>query len=75
MSGNILLRLSSKQMDALDFFVSTEKRTRTDVIRDAIESYINRNKENEKAVNVFGLWKEKDNIDGMEYQERMRSEW
>jgi len=75
MSGNILLRLSSKQMDALDFFVSTEKRTRTDVIRDAIESYINRKKENEKAVNVFGLWKEKDNIDGMEYQERIRSEW
>jgi len=75
MSGNILLRLSSRQMDALDFFVSTEKRTRTDVIRDAIESYINRKKENEKAVNVFGLWKKRNNIDGMEYQERMRSEW
>jgi len=74
MSGNILLRLSSRQMDALDFFVSTEKRTRTDVIRDAIESYINRRKENEEEINVFGLWK-KHNIDGVEYQERIRSEW
>jgi len=76
MSGNILLRLSSREMDELDSFVNMEKRTRTDVIRDAIKTYIHRKKESDQIRNdVFGLWEKNNHIDGVEYQERMRSEW
>jgi len=74
MSGNILLRLSSRQMEALDLFVSVENKTRTDVIRNAIDFYIEKKKECGDKRSTFGLWKEK-NIDGIEYQERIRSEW
>jgi len=74
--NNILLRLSDKQMDELDFIVNAENRTRTDVIREAIEVYISHKKSNAKkqSKSVFGLWKGK-NIDGLDYQERIRSEW
>jgi len=71
--NSILLRLSDKQMDELDFIVKTQKKTRTEVIREAIEVYVSRKKSDEKDNNktVFGLWKDRD-IDGLEYQERMR---
>jgi len=74
--NSILLRLSDKQMDELDLIVKTQKKTRTEVIREAIEAYVSRKKTDEKnnKKTVFGLWKDRD-IDGLEYQERMRSEW
>jgi len=74
--NSILLRLSDKQMDELDFIVKIQKKTRTEVIREAIEAYVSRKKSDEKdnKKTVFGLWKDRD-IDGLAYQERMRSEW
>jgi len=74
--NSILLRLSDKQMNELDFIVKAQKKTRTEVIIEAIEAYVSRQKldEKENKQTVFGLWKDRD-IDGLEYQERMRSEW
>jgi len=75
--NSILLRLSDKQMDELDFIVNTENKTRTEVIRAAIEAYVLRKKsdvKNNTTKSAFGLWKERA-IDGLEYQQRMRSEW
>jgi len=74
--NSILLRLSDKQMDELDFIAKAQKKTRTEVIREAIEAYVSRKKsdESDNKKIVFGLWKDRD-IDGLEYQERMRSEW
>jgi len=74
--NSILLRLSDKQMDELDFIVNAESRTRTEIIREAIESYVSNKKRAAKKQNknAFGLWKDK-GIDGLDYQQRMREEW
>jgi len=74
---SLLLRISSQQMQELDFFADAQNRTRTDVIREAIGSYLAQHKEEgseKEAADVFGLWKGK-NIDALAYQQEMRSEW
>jgi len=74
--NSILLKLSDKQMDELDFVVNLENKSRADVIKEAIAAYIAQKQLANRKTNqeVFGLWKDK-NIDGLEYQQRMRSEW
>jgi len=74
--NSILLRLSDKQMDDLDFIVNAESRTRTEIIREAIESYVANKKivTKKQSKNAFGLWKDK-GVDGLDYQQRIRGEW
>jgi hypothetical protein len=53
--------------------VEVEQRPRAAVIRDAIEAYISQHKPMLGA-DAFGLWKSK-KVDGLEYQQELRSEW
>ncbi|MDN7697116.1 ribbon-helix-helix protein, CopG family [Burkholderia semiarida] len=71
--GRILVDLSDGQLDALAAIVETQHRPRAAIIRDAIDAYIALHK-HRLADDVFGLWKNR-TIDGLAYQEELRSEW
>ncbi|MDN7429275.1 CopG family transcriptional regulator [Burkholderia sp. AU16741] len=71
--SRILVDLSDGQLDALAVIVETQHRPRAAIIRDAIDAYIALNK-HRLADDVFGLWKDR-TIDGLAYQEELRSEW
>jgi hypothetical protein len=67
-----LVDISDKQIDALKAICKTKKLSRAEAIRQAIAAYIERNKPG--AVDAFGLWKNR-KVDGLRYQEQVRSEW
>jgi metal-responsive CopG/Arc/MetJ family transcriptional regulator len=71
--SRILVDLPDAQVEELAALVETEQRSRAAVIRDAIDAYIAQHKR-ALGADVFGLWKSK-KIDGLEYQQEMRSEW
>jgi metal-responsive CopG/Arc/MetJ family transcriptional regulator len=71
--SRILVDLPDTQVEELAVIVEAEQRPRAAVIRDAIEAYIAQHKPG-LAADVFGLWKGK-KIDGLEYQQELRSEW
>lgn len=67
-----LVDIPDKQIKDLMAICEAEKVSRAEVIRQAISLYL-KNKKLEE-VDVFGIWKDK-NVDGLAYQEQMRSEW
>lgn len=67
-----LVDIPDKQIKDLMAICEAEKVSRAEVIRQAISLYL-KNKKLEE-VDVFGIWKDK-NVDGLTYQEQMRSEW
>jgi DNA-binding phage protein len=71
--SRILIDLTESQLEALAKMVKAEQRPRASIIRDAIETYLSSHKP-ALAPDVFGLWKSK-KLDGLEYQQELRSEW
>lgn len=69
----ILIDANETQVAALDDLAKREKRPRAAVIRAAIDDYVARHKQN-RIKDGFGLWGDRA-IDGLEYQEKIRSEW
>ncbi|MDB5840819.1 MAG: hypothetical protein JWQ23_2771 [Herminiimonas sp.] len=67
-----LVDIPDRQIDDLSRICETKKVSRAEAIRQAIASYIEKNKPT--AADAFGLWKER-NVDGLKYQEEVRSEW
>lgn len=71
--SRILVDLPDAQVEELAVLVEAEQRSRAAVIRDAIDAYIAQHRRAPGA-DVFGLWKSR-KIDGLEYQQELRSEW
>lgn len=71
--SRILVDLPDAQIEALAIIAEAGQRSRAAVIREAIEAYVLQNKQGLGA-DVFGLWKSK-KVDGLEYQQELRSEW
>ncbi|MFA4938041.1 ribbon-helix-helix protein, CopG family [Brevundimonas intermedia] len=68
----ILVDANEAQVAALDDLAKLEQRPRAAVIRAAIDDYLARHRR--KGVQeAFGLWA--DGPDGLEFQEKLRSEW
>jgi predicted transcriptional regulator len=68
-----LVDLGDAQVQALDELAHKEKRSRAAVIRQAIDEYLLRRRKLEE-LDAFGLWGER-KVDGLVYQEQVRSEW
>ena len=51
---------------------ATEKKSRAEIIREAIAEYLLKHQPTTEA--AFGLWSDR-KIDGLAYQEQVRSEW
>ncbi|WP_334188694.1 ribbon-helix-helix protein, CopG family [Noviherbaspirillum sp.] len=67
-----LIDIPDRQFDELTAICETKSLSQSEAIRQAIAAYIEKNKVN--AVDAFGLWKNRQ-VDGLDYQEQMRSEW
>lgn len=67
-----LVDIPDRQIEDLAVICESKKLSRAEVIRQAIAVYIEQNKPAE--VNAFGIWKNR-KVDGLAYQEKMRSEW
>jgi metal-responsive CopG/Arc/MetJ family transcriptional regulator len=66
-----LIDLPDQQINALAAICKAEKVSRAQVIRQAISAYLELKK---PAAEAFGLWRES-KVDGLTYQEQVRSEW
>lgn len=68
-----LIDIEEQQIERLDELARREKKSRAALIRHAVREYLDA-RSAEKAEDAFGLWGERV-VDGLEYQERVRSEW
>lgn len=67
-----LVDIPDRQIDELAVICEAKKLSRAEAIRQAIASYIEKNKPG--TADAFGLWKNR-KVDGLTYQEQVRSEW
>ncbi|MDE1936771.1 CopG family transcriptional regulator [Bradyrhizobium sp.] len=68
-----LVDLGDTQLQALDELSKKEKRSRAALIRRAIDDYLAKQRDKHEG-DAFGLWGER-KVDGLAYQEKVRSEW
>lgn len=67
-----LVDIPDRQLKDLAAICAAEKMSRAELIRQAISAYLEKKKP--ATVEAFGLWIEH-KVDGLEYQEQVRSEW
>ncbi len=67
-----LVDIPNGQIKGLADICAAEQKTRAELIRVAIAEYLEKRKP--IVVDVFGIWKNS-SLDGLDYQERVRSEW
>lgn len=68
-----LIDMNDAQVAALDDLAKRIGRSRAALIRAAIDDYLERHSRQQVA-DGFGLWGERE-VDGLAYQESVRSEW
>ncbi|MBB3136970.1 putative transcriptional regulator [Rhizobium pisi] len=68
-----LVDIGDPEVKALDRLAQREKMSRAALIRKAINDFLARNNADIEA-EAFGLWGDR-KIDGLTYEENMRSEW
>jgi metal-responsive CopG/Arc/MetJ family transcriptional regulator len=68
-----LVDLGENQVRELDELSKKEKRSRAALIRQAIDDYLEKRR-SKREDDAFGLWGKR-KVDGLVYQERVRSEW
>ena len=67
-----LVDLPEEELEQLTVLSKARRVSRAALIRQAVAGYLEQNKTG--LEDSFGLWKKKP-IDGVKYQERLRSEW
>ncbi len=68
-----LVDMNDAQVEALDMLARREHRSRAALIRAAIDDYLARH-HHEQVADGFGLWGKR-KMDGLAWQEKVRSEW
>jgi metal-responsive CopG/Arc/MetJ family transcriptional regulator len=68
-----LVDLGDTQIQELDELSKEEKRSRAALIREAIDDFLAKRRSKYEG-DAFGLWGKR-KVDGLVYQERVRSEW
>jgi len=68
-----LVDMNDAQVEALDTLAKRLHRSRAALIRAAIDDYLDRH-HREQVEDGFGLWGKR-RVDGLAYQEKVRSEW
>ena len=68
-----LVDLGDAQLQALDELSRKENRSRAALIRRAIDEYLAKQHDKQEG-DAFGLWGKR-KVDGLAYQEKVRSEW
>jgi hypothetical protein len=73
LSMRTLVDIPDSDLRALSKLSERRRVSRAKLIRQAVREYLTRNPLG-SADEAFGLWREQ-GLDGLEYQERLRSEW
>lgn len=68
-----LIDIEDSSVKELDRLAARQKRSRAALVRDAVAEYLERNATGEPG-EAFGLWGAR-KIDGLTYQDEVRSEW
>lgn len=68
-----LVDIDETQLRDLDQLAKKQNRSRAALIREAVADYLGK-RGAQSIDDAFGLWGDR-KIDGLEYQERIRSEW
>ncbi|MGB3832255.1 MAG: ribbon-helix-helix protein, CopG family [Mesorhizobium sp.] len=68
-----LVDMNDAQIEALDTLAKRVRRSRAALIRAAIDDYLDRH-HREQVEDGFGLWGKR-KVDGLTWQEKVRSEW
>lgn len=68
-----LVDVGDTQLQELDELSKEEKRSRASLIREAIDDYLAKRRTKLEG-DAFGLWGKR-KVDGLAYQEKVRSEW
>ena len=69
-----IIDLPPEQLEALDGICRREGISRAEAIRQAV-ALLTRERAASRSGVAFGLWRGKRQVDGLEYQERLRREW
>lgn len=68
-----LIDIEASQIEKLDHLAARQKRSRAALVREAVSNYLE-----QQSPSGFeesrGLWRDLD-VDGLEYQRRLREEW
>ncbi len=67
-----LIDIGEAELKALDRMARSANVSRASLIRKAVDDFLGR--ERGKEDDAFGLWGD-EAVDGLEYQEKVRSEW
>jgi metal-responsive CopG/Arc/MetJ family transcriptional regulator len=67
-----LVDLPEEELEELNVLSRSRKVSRAELIRQAVAGFLAQNKAGME--DSFGLWKRR-GVDGVEYQEKLRSEW
>ena len=67
-----LVDLPEAELERLNLLSRERRVSRAELIRQAVSGYLEQNKTG--LEDSFGLWKAK-GVDGVRYQEKLRSEW
>jgi predicted transcriptional regulator len=68
-----LVDIDDRHIRELDRLAKEQKRSRAALIREAVVDYLDKRAQ-KTAEDAFGLWGKR-KIDGLAYQEKVRSEW
>ena len=68
-----LVDVGDTQLQELDELSKAEKRSRAALIREAIDDFLAKRRSQHEG-EAFGLWGKR-KVDGLAYQEKVRSEW
>ncbi len=68
-----LVDIGDTQIRALDELSKKDKRSRAALIREALDDYLAKRR-GSRGGDAFGLWGD-GKVDGLAYQEKVRSEW
>ncbi|MDR0275175.1 MAG: ribbon-helix-helix domain-containing protein [Burkholderiaceae bacterium] len=71
--SRILIDVNDVQVKELAALAEREQRSRAAVVREAIGAYLAQRQQAPER-NVFGLWQRR-GVDGLSYQQELRSEW
>lgn len=69
----ILTEIGDAQIKALDELSKQKQTSRAALIRHAIDDFLAKRRQEHQG-DAFGLWGER-HVDGLAYQEKLRSEW
>jgi metal-responsive CopG/Arc/MetJ family transcriptional regulator len=68
-----LVDIGDRQLQELDELAKEEKRSRAALIREAVDDFLAKRRSKHEG-DAFGLWGAR-TVDGLLYQNRLRSEW